>query len=96
MPVSRLCVNLQANVASMRGKLHGLMPVEGATRVPLMERPHGVKISVVYIKEGRRLLGYYNAEGKGYHRHFMNRKEEYRFPDIWKVHYDVLTFEIAI
>jgi hypothetical protein len=39
--------------------------------------------STVYIKERRRLLGYDNAEGKGYHRHFMNREEECRFSDIW-------------
>jgi hypothetical protein len=49
------------------------------------EKPHGVKISIVYIKDGKRLIGYDNAEGKGYHRHFMNREEEYRFSDIWKL-----------
>jgi hypothetical protein len=49
------------------------------------DRPHGVKISIVYIKEGKRLLGYDNAEGKGYHRHFMDREEDCSFSDIWKL-----------
>lgn len=30
------------------------------------DKPHGVKISLVYIKSGKRLLGYDNAEGRGY------------------------------
>lgn len=49
------------------------------------ERPHGVKFSVVYIKEGERLLGYDNAEGKGYHRHYLGHEEPYVFTDIWKL-----------
>jgi hypothetical protein len=44
--------------------------------------PDGVKISVVYIRNGKRLLGYDNAEGKGYHRHFMGKEEPYRFSHV--------------
>ena len=42
-----------------------------AWRVPKSFRtPEGVKYSLVYINtEGRRVLGYDNAEGKGHHRH---------------------------
>ena len=46
------------------------------------DKPHGVKISVVYIKNGKRLIGYDNAEGRGYHRHESGREEAYRFVDI--------------
>jgi len=49
------------------------------------DRPHGVKISLVYVKSGKRVLGYDNAEGKGYHRHLGNREEPYHFVDIWKL-----------
>lgn len=49
------------------------------------DKPHGVKISLVYIKGKKRLIGYDNAEGKGYHRHFLDKTEPYRFTDIWKL-----------
>jgi len=52
-------------------------------QVPRTTRtPDGVKISVVYVKNGKRLIGYDNAEGKGYHRHFLNQEEPYIFSDI--------------
>ena len=47
------------------------------------DKPHGIKISIVYVKDRIRLVGYDNAEGKGYHRHFFNTEEEYSFTDIW-------------
>jgi hypothetical protein len=49
------------------------------------DRPHGIKISLVYVKGGKRMLGYDNAEGKGYHRHMSGREEPYHFADIWKL-----------
>lgn len=49
------------------------------------DKPHGVKFSLVYIKGKERLIGYDNAEGKGYHRHFLDKTEPYRFTDIWKL-----------
>lgn len=49
------------------------------------DRPHGVKISLVYVKGGKRLLGFDNAEGKGYHKHVEGREEPYRFVDVWKL-----------
>jgi hypothetical protein len=50
-----------------------------------IDKPHGVKFSLVYIKSDERLIGYDNAEGKGYHRHFLDKIEPYRFIDIWKL-----------
>lgn len=50
-----------------------------------LDKPHGVKFSLVYIKGEERLIGYDNAEGKGYHRHFSDKVEPYRFIDIWKL-----------
>jgi hypothetical protein len=53
-------------------------------RVPKTKNtPDGVKISVVYVRNGKRMIGYDNAEGKGYRRHFMNKEETYKFSDVW-------------
>jgi hypothetical protein len=53
-------------------------------QVPRTEdTPDGVKISVVYIHSCKRLVGYDNAEGKGYHRHLMGQQETYKFSDVW-------------
>ncbi|MFX0142140.1 MAG: DUF6516 family protein [Candidatus Hodarchaeota archaeon] len=37
--------------------------------------PIGYKYSLIYIKNGERVIGYDNAEGKGDHRHFCNNEE---------------------
>jgi Family of unknown function (DUF6516) len=50
-----------------------------------IDRPHGIKFSVVYVKGGKRLLGYDNAEQKGYHRHFLDKEEPYEFESIRKL-----------
>lgn len=49
------------------------------------DKPHGVKCSVVYIRAGERVIGYDNAEGRGYRRHYLGTEESYRFSDIWKL-----------
>ena len=47
-------------------------------QVPVSEdKPHGYKYSLVYIVGGRRVVGYDNAEGKGDHRHFMEKESDY-------------------
>ena len=38
-----------------------------------------------YVKGGKRLVGYDNAEQKGYHRHFLDKEEPYPFVSIWKL-----------
>ncbi|MBN2033279.1 MAG: hypothetical protein JW836_08390 [Deltaproteobacteria bacterium] len=50
-----------------------------------LHKPHGIKFSVVYVKGGKRLGGYDNAEQKGYHRHFLDNDEPYEFVNIWKL-----------
>lgn len=43
--------------------------------VPRSKRaPSGLKYSLVYIREGKRIIGYDNAEGKGHHRHYKGRE----------------------
>ncbi len=49
---------------------------------PVKDKPHGLKFSLVFIKNGRRIIGYDNAEGRGYHRHYLNQMESYEFRDI--------------
>jgi hypothetical protein len=46
------------------------------------DRPHGLRYSLVYVREGKRLVGYDNAEGKGDHRHHRGKEQPYRFRDI--------------
>ena len=43
------------------------------------DRPEGVKYSLVYVKGGKRMVGYDNAEGKGHHRHYRNQEDLYPF-----------------
>lgn len=49
------------------------------------DKPHHIKFSVVYIRGGKRLLGYDNAESKGFHRHFEEREEAYQFVNMRKL-----------
>jgi hypothetical protein len=43
------------------------------------ERPHGLKYSLFYGREGRRVIGYDNERGKGDHRHYGSHEEPYVF-----------------
>ncbi len=54
----------------------------------LPEKPHGYKYSLVYIKHGRRVMGYDNAEGKGDHRHYGDKEMPYKFESIEKLFKD--------
>lgn len=47
-----------------------------------IDRPHGYKYSLVYVKDGRRIAGYDNHEGKGDHRHYSDKEEPYKFKSI--------------
>ena len=52
-------------------------------RVPVSkERPEGVKYSLVYIKGGKRIVGYDNGEKKGYHGHYKDGEEPYSFKGV--------------
>lgn len=46
------------------------------------DKAHGLKYSLVYIREGKRIAGYDNAEGKGDHKHYKGREYPYRFIDV--------------
>jgi hypothetical protein len=39
----------------------------------------GYKYSLVYIVDGKRVIGYDNAENRGDHRHYGNVEKSYRF-----------------
>jgi hypothetical protein len=56
------------------------MKIWQVTETP--DKPHGLKYSLVYIKEGERVIGYDNAEGKGDHRHWRGKEFPYTFKDI--------------
>jgi hypothetical protein len=46
------------------------------------DKPYGYKYSLVYIVNGKRIIGYDNAEGKGDHRHYDDKEETYKFKSI--------------
>lgn len=52
------------------------------------DKPHGFKYSLAYIKDGIRLIGYDNAEGKGDHRHSGDKEMPYKFSGIDKLFED--------
>ena len=43
------------------------------------ERPHGLKYSLFYGRNGLRIVGYDNERGKGDHRHVGEVETRYRF-----------------
>ena len=43
------------------------------------ERPHGLKYSLFYGRNGQGIIGYDNERGKGDHRHYRDREEPYAF-----------------
>lgn len=43
------------------------------------DKPHGFKYSLAFIREGKRIVGYDNAERKGDHRHYKGREYPYSF-----------------
>lgn len=55
---------------------------------PTADKPHGYKYSLVYVVEGKRVIGYDNAEGRGDHRHYGEREEPYRFRNLRQVAQD--------
>ncbi len=60
------------------------------TKVPISVRfPEGVKYSCVYIRNGKRLIGYDNSEGgqqgPNHHKHIKERVVPYKFIDIWRL-----------
>jgi hypothetical protein len=54
------------------------------------ERPHGLKYSLYYGRDGVRIVGYDNESGKGDHRHLREREEAYRFTTVERLIADFL------
>ncbi|WP_333652298.1 toxin-antitoxin system TumE family protein [Dissulfurispira sp.] len=52
------------------------------------DKPHEYKYSSVYIRRGKRILGYDNAERKGDHRHYKDKEMPYNFKGIDKLFED--------
>ena len=46
------------------------------------DKPHGLKYSLVYIRGGKRIIGYDNAERKGDHKHYKDNIFPYHFKDV--------------
>ena len=46
------------------------------------ERPHGLKYRLVYVREGKRLVGYDNERGKGDHKHIGEEELVYVFQSV--------------
>ena len=53
-------------------------------QVPLPVPPseHAFKYRLVFIRDGKRIVGYDNERGKGDHKHIDAREVAYRFVDI--------------
>lgn len=46
------------------------------------ERPHGLKYSLYFGRDDRRLVGYDNERGKGDHRHYGEDEAPYHFVSV--------------
>ncbi len=47
-----------------------------------VDKPHGFKYSLVFVRAGKRVIGYDNAESKGDHKHYKDKEHQYTFKDI--------------
>jgi len=47
-----------------------------------LDKPFGLKYSLVFIEKNQRIIGYDNSEQKIDHRHYKNFEEPYNFKDI--------------
>ena len=54
------------------------------------ERPHGLKYSLFYGRNGLRIVGYDNERGKGAHRQVGEVEARYRFVSVEKLVVDFL------
>ncbi len=54
------------------------------------ERPHGLKYSLFYGRDGKRIVGYDNERGKGDHKHVGEVQTRYRFVSTEKMVADFL------
>lgn len=58
-------------------------------KVPVSkDKPFGMKYSLVFIRDGKRVIGYDNAEGKGDHKHIKDQELQYKFTTVKKLFKD--------
>ena len=57
---------------------------------PSSERPHGLKYSLFFGRDGRRVVGYDNERGKGDHKHLGEVELPYRFVSVEQLVADFL------
>ncbi|MFN7882764.1 MAG: DUF6516 family protein [bacterium] len=55
------------------------------------ERPHALKYSLYYGRDGQRIVGYDNERGKGDHKHLGDKETRYRFVSVEKLVADFLS-----
>ena len=55
------------------------------------ERPHGLKYSLYFGKDGQRIVAYDNESGKGDHKHIRNKEMKYKFIDVEKLIEDFIS-----
>ena len=76
---------------------HGMVEIKIWSVPKNHDKPHGYKYSLAFVREGRRVIGYDNSEGKGDHRHFGDREEPYSFQGIDRLfedfHQDVRSYK---
>ena len=84
--------------AALFYKDKGLFPNGGIVEMTIWrlpaasaERPHGLKYSLYYGRNGVRLVGYDNEQGKGDHRHYGDREEFYAFTSVEQLIADFLS-----
>lgn len=54
------------------------------------ERPHGLKYSLFYGRDGLRIVGYDNERGKGDHKHIGAVEQPYHFTNVEQLVADFL------
>lgn len=54
------------------------------------ERPHGLKYSFYFGRNGERIVGYDNERGKGDHKHIEGREMQYKFVSVEQLVADFL------
>ena len=54
------------------------------------ERLHGLRYSLYYGRDGKRIVGYDNERGKGDHKHLGDKEFRYRFVSVEKLIADFL------
>ena len=57
---------------------------------PSAERPHGLKYSLFYGRDGERIVGHDNERGKGDHKHMAGRELQCRFVSVGQLVADFL------